>query len=314
MAMGAAESGDTWTGDSDTSNGSWSTKQSLGEGSGATGASVISQYKVLTANGNQTYNPTLTSADSELLWMTLHEAPANTRALGGNAGSESTTTVTVGYTIAAGSMGVLCLSADNSGANGSAANIPTSLTDSKSNTWTLQSTTVYDNGAASAGAEVGIYTSVLSTPLVNLDTIPIVYQSVNVVAKVYAVFEFSTATSYVTGDTATGTTGTPSKTTTASVSNGNIVVGALSAEGGDTSTADSDTSNGSWSSMAHAACAGTAVSDISLSAQYKTVTATGAQTYNPTLTSADTALAIGVLAAPAASSNKRYLHFLDFFR
>jgi hypothetical protein len=74
MGAGFAESGDTWAGDADATNGSWSTHQHNAAGTGATGMSITSQSKVVTATATQTYNPTLTSADCMLSWAQFHEA------------------------------------------------------------------------------------------------------------------------------------------------------------------------------------------------------------------------------------------------
>jgi hypothetical protein len=73
---GGAESGDTWTGDADTTNGSWSTHQHTAAGTGTTGMSVTTQIKTVTAAATQTYNPTLTSADQILGWIQITEAPS----------------------------------------------------------------------------------------------------------------------------------------------------------------------------------------------------------------------------------------------
>src|SRR6185369_4406266 len=51
---GGAESADTWAGDADTTNGSWSTHQHTAFGSGTTGMSVTSQVKVVSADATQT--------------------------------------------------------------------------------------------------------------------------------------------------------------------------------------------------------------------------------------------------------------------
>lgn len=71
VACGGAESDDTWVADGDTSNGNWSTHQHNVAGTGATGMSITSQYKIVTGTATQTYNPTLTSADCILAWIQL---------------------------------------------------------------------------------------------------------------------------------------------------------------------------------------------------------------------------------------------------
>lgn len=69
------------TADSDTTNGSWSSAQTVSVGSTATGQTISSQTKVVNATGTQTYNPTLgTSSDVILSWIILSEVadPAST--------------------------------------------------------------------------------------------------------------------------------------------------------------------------------------------------------------------------------------------
>lgn len=78
IGAGGAESADTWAGDADTTNGSWSTHQHNAAGTGNSGMSVTSQAKVVNATATQTYNPTLTSADCILAWIQVTELNAYT--------------------------------------------------------------------------------------------------------------------------------------------------------------------------------------------------------------------------------------------
>jgi hypothetical protein len=78
IGWGGAESADTWAGDADATSGSWSTHQHNAAGTGTTGMSVTSQYKIVTATATQTYNPTLTSADEILGWIQIREAAGPT--------------------------------------------------------------------------------------------------------------------------------------------------------------------------------------------------------------------------------------------
>lgn len=83
IGWGAAESVDTWAGDADTSNGSWSAHQHAPSGGTTTNAmSITSQRKIVTGTATQTYNPTLTSADVILGWIQLTEVarPTNSYA------------------------------------------------------------------------------------------------------------------------------------------------------------------------------------------------------------------------------------------
>jgi len=76
VGFGGAEYSNTWVGDSDTSNGSWSSAQTAGYGTTTAGQSVIHQCKVVTGTATQTFNPTLTSADQIIGWVSLREAAA----------------------------------------------------------------------------------------------------------------------------------------------------------------------------------------------------------------------------------------------
>lgn len=58
----ANEGNATVTADSDTTNGSWSTQQTVANGTGLTGMQVASQFKIVNATGNQTYNLTLSAS------------------------------------------------------------------------------------------------------------------------------------------------------------------------------------------------------------------------------------------------------------
>lgn len=67
--------GQTVTGDADTTNGSWSTQQTAEIGTTAAGQTISSQRKIVTATATQTFNPTLgVSSDVILGWIQLHEA------------------------------------------------------------------------------------------------------------------------------------------------------------------------------------------------------------------------------------------------
>lgn len=74
---GASESSNTWAGDADSTNGTWSTQQTNVAGSGTSGMSTTSQGKIVTGTATQTYNPTLTSADVIIGWIQLTEVSAS---------------------------------------------------------------------------------------------------------------------------------------------------------------------------------------------------------------------------------------------
>lgn len=70
------EANGTRTADGDSTNGTWSNPQHTGVGTGAAGAEVICETKVVTASATQTYNPTFggASADGVNIWIQLAEA------------------------------------------------------------------------------------------------------------------------------------------------------------------------------------------------------------------------------------------------
>lgn len=290
IGIGVAESADTWVADSDTLLGSWSTMQHTAANTGVTGTSmsIITQTKVVTGNQTQIYNPTLTSADVSVGEVFFTETNVNARAVANNNATQSTTTITVTSPMAIGSIGVLSIAGDNSNTNGSTANFPTSITDSKSNTWTLRQTGIFDNGTANQGVEIGIYTSVLTSALVFGDTLTCTYQSTTVIGKAWTIWEFPPLAggtmSYVTGGIETNLTGTTTQTpsiTTGSIPNGDYVVGACGAETVNAFVGDSDTTNGTWSVQATSGAYGGAGSlSTAVTSQWKKVTATATQTYN----------------------------------
>ena len=69
-----AEGSSTITGDSDTTNGSWSSQQSVAAGTTTTGQHIGSQGKVVTATATQSYDVTLgTSEDWNAGWVVIKE-------------------------------------------------------------------------------------------------------------------------------------------------------------------------------------------------------------------------------------------------
>ena len=105
-----------------------------------------------------------------------------------------------------------------------------------------------------------------------------------VTSKAVVVAEFSGVSTALRGTAGSGTNtgGVPVAATggTAPLT-GDLVLGAMSCEGTSVATADTDTTNGTWSSInSSSASTGTASTSISVGAQYKIVTAGGSQTYN----------------------------------
>lgn len=315
IGMAAVEGNPTFTGDADTANGSWSTAQTTGFGVGAAAMSICSQWKVPNAIANQTYNPTWgTSGDCRVSIIQLTEVPPKTRTCNVATASEAISTIIFNKAIASGSMAVLIWTGDDAGASGTTANLQTpTLTDSKGNTWTLRQDAAYAvSNIVNSGAELGIYTASITTPLVINDTVTITYTGANVVAKSWRVFEFSDATGYANSGIGSGSTTASPTITTGSITYPDYVIGACASEGDSTWVADADTSNGSWSSGAITSSGAGGTSSACGIAQYKKVTGSGTQTYNPTLTSADNIIGWVELTVPAPATGNTGA-FFQFF-
>jgi hypothetical protein len=320
------ENSDIFTagGDADATNGTWSSPQHTGVGSGATGMSIQTQTKVqTTTSSTQQYNPTLTSGtpDNKAVFALFSEVPKNCRRLFDRGTNEATTTIPITDPLTAGSTGVLIGAWDNNGASGTTTILPSSISDSKSNTWTLRQDTIYAPvSAQNSGVEIGIYTSTLTSNLVSGDTIAMTYTaSATCGTKQITMWEFASATSGYSssgvglGGTANGAnTSTPS-VTTGSITSGNYVVGLIGFEDNlalDTVTEDSDSSNGTWSKAAitggGAGGSGGGLTNIGFITQWKLVTGTATQTYNLTIAlSRDADGGWVELAVPAAASNAK---------
>lgn len=297
VAFTAAENDDStnpFTADSDTLNGSWSTAQHTGVNTGtvSTSNSISSQWKLATAYGTQTYNLSTTSTCDYRQGQTmLSEADDKIRVLGGNVSSETSTTITIWKALAANSIGVLCIASDNSFTGGASGLYPSTINDLRSNTWTLRADWVYDPVGTNVGAEIGVYTCVLTTGLQIGDTITLgAYNGgVSVPAKMFALWEFAPtgagSMSYVTGAQGTASNTTSPTVTTSSIANGDYVIGLMGAEGSasgeDNITQTSDTTNGVWKKQA-SVTRGSGATAMAVATQWKKVTSAGAQTYNPT--------------------------------
>ncbi len=200
-------------------------------------------------------------------------------------------------TVTAGTTGVLCVSIDNSGSGGSVATLPAGpITDSVGNVWKRAKSFIYDPGAASAGIEGAIYVCPkIVTALTSANSVTLSL-GVAAVAKCWSFTQVEAQSGYFyshdNGTTGTGTgaaTGTPT-VTTGSVTTYTAVIGLSVCESPNTYTGDSDTTNGSWSAI-QTTSVGTTTSGVAIGSQVKIVTGAGAQTFNPTHTSSDTAIA-----------------------
>lgn len=204
------------------------------------------------------------------------------RGTGGNTTAGTNITITPASNFSSSTMAVLAIAYDNSGGGG--ADPYSSITDSVGNTWTPRINVLNDPGAASAGSTLRIFTSNMTTALTTANTITVSFSS-STTAKSWTLSEIAAGTNfiveYVTGASATGTSTTPT-ITSSSITSGNLILGAMGNEGNATITADSDTTNGTWSTQ-QTINNGTGTSGMQIASQYKVTTGTGTQTYNLTL-------------------------------
>lgn len=234
----------------------------------------------------------------------------SSRGTGGNNTGATGLTVTPGSNFTAGSLGVLVIALDNSGSAGANTVSPATATDSASGTWTRQQNGLFDNGAASAGAEVSVYT-IPSTSLTTAGSITVTFSN-SVTAKAWALWEVTAdagkIATYLTGGVGTGATSNPT-VTTSSITSGDAVIGVTAAEASAASiTGDADTTNGTWST-AQTAGFGSGTSGMTVSSQSKVTTATAAQTYNTTVAGDSIAAWVSVGERSAGTGN-----FLPFFQ
>jgi hypothetical protein len=183
--------------------------------------------------------------------------------------------------MAAGSLAVLCLAADNSVSGGATNNI-SSVTDSLNNVWYLRHKPIFDNGTTSAG-EQGLIavTNMSAGALQTGSTITVTFADATT-AKAYALWEIVPSANgvpvYVTGGvqagSAVGATGTYTITTgTIPVADIAITVHAMESGTTQTYTADTDVTNGTWSSVQYSEV-GTTTSGCCIASQYKIQTTT----------------------------------------
>ena len=229
--------------------------------------------------------------------MAITAAPAGT---GNSTTSGATLAITTTATINEGEFIVVCVGADNSGASGASSTI--SVTDSAGNVYTLRTDHLRDPGAADAGISNRQFCAPCVRTLASGATITVNF-SPNTTCKAAVVWRVIPTTGFqIQFVTQAGTNGASANPTitTASVTAGNIVIGATCAETSTTPTADSDTSNGNWSTaQVGLANSGSGVTSAIVTSQYKVVTGTATQTYNTTLIALDNAISIITLTEVA---------------
>jgi hypothetical protein len=160
-----------------------------------------------------------------------------------------------------------------------------SFTDSVGNTWTRQLDVIYDPGIAGAGVELACYTSPITTNITTSDNITVTV-SPTTANRQWHLYEVSGANGTPTVVTVqglsdgltSGQSGTAISITTVSITSGDSVI--AWGAGRDTSAlsaSDTDTTNGSWSTVV------STVSANRFASQTKVTTGTGTQTWDVTL-------------------------------
>src|SRR5678815_1928593 len=205
--------------------------------------------------------------------------------------SASSFTLSPGSNFAAGATAVLCVAADNS-SSGGATNDFTTVTDSLGNTWTKRQSPVFDNGAASAGVQGAIYDTLQNVGTLQTSTVITVNFGSSPVAKTWTITEiapaagkaakFRTGADKSAGATGTALTGGASPT----VNIGEVLVACFYMEAGTTqsvSAADTDTTNGSWTTNQYAEIGSTTSGSCIISQAKLQTTANSTQTYDVTV-------------------------------
>lgn len=284
----AIETNTAVTGDSDTSNGTWSTAASAcaDTGSDLTSMTVSGQWKLTTGSGNQDWacstGAAKDSVASTLTYTVVSLGVAFVRGGTNGVSTTSNTTLTISeVTAPVGSVLVVMIAAGNAGTLGAAASI-TSISDGTSNTYTQRgSTGNVDPAAAADGASQFFYECTVANALSNA-TITVTFGENNP-EKVIQVYILMAGSGYkpefVSVQTASGgSTRTSHSASTVSVTSGDLIFAMAAIETDDAITGDSDTTNGSWAAIRTGlADAGVDASAMSCSSQYKFATGTGNQ-------------------------------------
>lgn len=257
--------------------------------------------------GDRTVLPTVVTAIAQvstpnvgwIIWVKEVGAVTNT-----TAGTSSAITVASGG-VPAGDTVVIYGACDNTALSGAATAISVADNSTQAgteNTWTLQTPqALVDPGAAAAGQQGFFVVSKLTRALAAGDTITINYGE-STTAKAINAQQFAgpigvLAGSYAHGSHAASTAPTVTAGT-APNQVGQAVCALVAVEGGTADSFTQDTTNttgGSWTGLTRRG-SGTTTSGSTLNSVYKIVTATGAQTYAPTLgTARDCCSAILVL-------------------
>lgn len=204
-----------------------------------------------------------------------------------NSTSSAATLAVTSVTAAIGDWLVVMVAADNNGTNGAAS--LTSVTDSAGNSYTATISN-YDPGTAASGATFGLFRAKLTATLA-AGTVTANF-SPNTAAKAMIIYKAvpAAAEAIAFDRVGAGYTGTTKSITATGVANGYTLFAGMAVETNAAVTAEDDATNGSWTAQYTAVGnTGTSATSMRVCGQYKTVTATGDQTFN-TATSGDGAV------------------------
>jgi hypothetical protein len=200
----------------------------------------------------------------------------------------ATLTLTNPTLITPGNYLVVRVAVDNSGASGALPGL--AVSDSRSHTWTVGTGALQDPGAASAGSACYLCYVKVRTAFQAADTVVFTWTTGTPVSAI-VVEEWTGIHSVTPLDVAQVTANNVSSTAQPAISitptgAGHLVYVACAAEqqGTEWGAQDSDTTNGSWVDLTKdAANTGTHDTSMAVYGGYKIVTASGAQTWNNTL-------------------------------
>lgn len=228
--------------------------------------------------------------------------PALLRSIGTNSSNSTGTTLAVSYTgnnkPQVGDHIFVSFGRDN------ATNDPAtgdSISDGHGNTYTpVEQASPPTTNTAAAGGVGGFFYSKLTTAWAG-GTNTITWTHPSIAARAMRVDHVRGLLNVRSGTANTGhsTAGAPSAATTGTLEPGDFVWGATSFEHSTASTVtgDADTTNGSWAPVRVVTSAGTTLAAHKVATQFKTVTATGNQTYNPTNSTTTNVNAVSAVAA-----------------
>jgi hypothetical protein len=203
--------------------------------------------------------------------------------IGNGTSTTNNTTLATGATITAavGDTLLVCIAAANDGTSGVARTA--TISDGSANVYTQRGTTGNQTaGAAGDGASQFFFECPVTVARTSA-TITVTFSG-NVGEKSLEVYKMvpgtNEAASFVSVGTATAGAGrTTHSATTVSVTSGHTIFAMAAIETDDAITADSDTTNGSWTSSTRLADGGADAATMSCASAYKTVNATGNQAW-----------------------------------